>query len=153
MTVPSYPPKPTSTAVVFHQTVESVGHMVVADIPRLRAAVDHRPVVRIGPGQHLGVLPEGELRQIAVVRPRLSRPRRPRRFLRLSAQPYEQREDLRLAAGRDQLGGTGVRLRVLGIRFEAAVRLQRRFDLAGVVGVGVGVGRWSSTACSDSHRK
>jgi hydrogenase maturation factor len=48
-------------AVVVDQPAEGRVHVPVADVPRPRAALHHRPVVVLGPGHHLGVLRHRQL--------------------------------------------------------------------------------------------
>ncbi|WYB39810.1 hypothetical protein WJ438_38205 [Streptomyces sp. GD-15H] len=111
-------------AVVLHETVQCVGHVVVADVPGLGAALQHGPVIAFGAGQHFRVLPGGELRERAVQGGCLRGP---------SAQLGEQADDLRFAALGQVAGGQGISLRILGIRLEAAVRLQSVLHPVGVV--------------------
>ena len=157
MTVPRWPPKPTSTtpsspcrsrtswptltiraghvggpgvadvgvvlphdrlrsrAVVRDEPVQRVGHVAVADVPRLVAAADHRPVVALGAREDLGVLAARRSSASARRRrrpgargaPRAGRPPRPR-------------------TSWDQPGRAGVPLGVLAVRLEAPEGLPRR---------------------------
>ena len=53
--------------VVAHQPVERLGHVPVADVPRLGPAADHRPVIRLGVLHHQRVLLGVEVGLAAVV--------------------------------------------------------------------------------------
>ncbi len=92
-------------------------------------AVEHGPVVALRAGQHLGVLPRGELREGAVPD---GRPRGP------PPQFGEQGDDLRFTALGQIAGGQRVGLRLLVERLEAAVRLQGVPHPVGVVLAQVG---------------
>lgn len=101
--------------MVLHEPVEGVSHVVVTDVPGLRAAAHHGPVVAFGAGQHFRVLPCGELHEAAVCRLGV---------LRELPQPHQQGEDFALATGRHEPGGVCVGAGIPGVRLEAAVRLQ-----------------------------
>ena len=112
-------------AVAAQQPVQGVGHVAVADVPGLGPAADHRPVVALGARGGLRVL-LGDEPLVQGTGPG------PRRGLGPS-QFAQQRDDLRLAAGRHQPAGQRVGLRVLAVGLEAAQRLPRGGQMVGLV--------------------
>jgi hypothetical protein len=99
--------------VVVEEAVEDIGHVAVADVPRLAVGTQHRPVVALAAGEHGGVLHGVELglKVGGLVADVLA-------FARLPVQCAEQVDHLVLARRRHQSGGPGVGLRVLAVGLE-----------------------------------